>query len=177
VEPSDSVVVSPLSPMPRPAVQLLYVVVATAIVQVGLAAAHVLLGDGYPVSFELVNVIIPTIVETAVLATGTATAAASPLPLSNESRWLSNRRLTGRSLPPDKNQMMIRAATLGVIAVVLFGVLVFRLWALQVLHSITTLRRRTRTTCGSCRCRRRAARSWTARGRCWSRTPATCLPR
>ena len=68
VEPSDSVVVSPLSPMPRPAVQLLYVVVATAIVQVGLAAAHVLLGDGYPVSFELVNVIIPTIVETAVLA-------------------------------------------------------------------------------------------------------------
>ena len=37
--------------------------------------------------------------------------------------------------PPDKNQMMIRAATLGVIAVVLFGVLVFRLWALQVLHS------------------------------------------
>jgi penicillin-binding protein 2 len=37
--------------------------------------------------------------------------------------------------PPDKNQMMIRAATLGVIAVVLFGVLIFRLWALQVLHS------------------------------------------
>jgi penicillin-binding protein 2 len=37
--------------------------------------------------------------------------------------------------PPDKNQMMIRAAALGVIAVVLFGVLVFRLWALQVLHS------------------------------------------
>jgi cell shape-determining protein MreD len=69
VEPSDSVVVSPLPPMPpRPAVQLLYVVVATAIVQVGLAAAHVLLGDGYPVSFELFNVIIPTIVETAVLA-------------------------------------------------------------------------------------------------------------
>jgi len=62
------VVVSPLSPMPRPAVQLLYVVGATAIVQVGLAAAHVLLGDGYPVSFELFNVIIPTIVETAVLA-------------------------------------------------------------------------------------------------------------
>ena len=37
VEPSDSVVVSPHSPMPRPAVQLLYVVVATTIVQVGLA--------------------------------------------------------------------------------------------------------------------------------------------
>jgi penicillin-binding protein 2 len=37
--------------------------------------------------------------------------------------------------PPDKNQMMIRAAALGVIAVVLFGVLIFRLWALQVLHS------------------------------------------
>ena len=70
VEPSDSVVVSlhSHSPMPRPAVQLLYVVVATTIVQVGLAAAHVLLGDGYPVSFELFNVIIPTIVETAVLA-------------------------------------------------------------------------------------------------------------
>ena len=31
--------------------------------------------------------------------------------------------------------LALRAATLGVIAAVLLGVLVFRLWALQVLHS------------------------------------------
>ena len=69
VEPSEQRGrVAALADAAAPAVQLLYVVVATAIVQVGLAAAHVLLGDGYPVSFELVNVIIPTIVETAVLA-------------------------------------------------------------------------------------------------------------
>src|SRR5690242_14677554 len=37
--------------------------------------------------------------------------------------------------PPDQNQLVIRAAALGVLAAVLFGVLVFRLWALQVLHS------------------------------------------
>ena len=37
--------------------------------------------------------------------------------------------------PPDHNQLLLRAAALGVLAAVLFGVLVFRLWALQVLHS------------------------------------------
>jgi penicillin-binding protein 2 len=37
--------------------------------------------------------------------------------------------------PPDQNQLVIRAAALGLIAAILFGVLVFRLWALQVLHS------------------------------------------
>ena len=36
---------------------------------------------------------------------------------------------------PDRNQLVIRAAALGVLAAVLFGVLLFRLWALQVLHS------------------------------------------
>jgi penicillin-binding protein 2 len=36
---------------------------------------------------------------------------------------------------PDQNQLVIRAAALGVLAAVLLGVLVFRLWALQVLHS------------------------------------------
>jgi penicillin-binding protein 2 len=37
--------------------------------------------------------------------------------------------------PPDQNQLVIRAAALGLVAAVLFGVLIFRLWALQVLHS------------------------------------------
>jgi penicillin-binding protein 2 len=36
---------------------------------------------------------------------------------------------------PDPNQLVLRAAALGVIALLLFGVLVFRLWALQVLKS------------------------------------------
>jgi penicillin-binding protein 2 len=36
---------------------------------------------------------------------------------------------------PDPVPLALRAATLGVIAAVLLGVLVFRLWALQVLHS------------------------------------------
>jgi penicillin-binding protein 2 len=37
--------------------------------------------------------------------------------------------------PPDQNQLVIRAAALGLVAAVLFGILIFRLWALQVLHS------------------------------------------
>jgi penicillin-binding protein 2 len=36
---------------------------------------------------------------------------------------------------PDPNQLVLRAAALGVFALLLFGVLVFRLWALQVLQS------------------------------------------
>jgi penicillin-binding protein 2 len=36
---------------------------------------------------------------------------------------------------PDPNQLVLRAAALGVVALLLFGVLVFRLWALQVLKS------------------------------------------
>jgi cell division protein FtsI/penicillin-binding protein 2 len=76
--------------------------------------------------------------------------------------------------PPDKNQMMIRAATLGVIAVVLFGVLVFRLWALQVLHSDHYVAQANQN---DVRQLPLPARSRTARGRCWSRTPAMCWPR
>ncbi|HYW29064.1 MAG TPA: hypothetical protein VE824_04590, partial [Gaiellales bacterium] len=37
--------------------------------------------------------------------------------------------------PPDQNQLVIRAAALGLVAAILFGILIFRLWALQVLHS------------------------------------------
>src|SRR5437764_69356 len=37
--------------------------------------------------------------------------------------------------PPDQNALVIRAAALGLIAAGLFAVLIFRLWALQVLHS------------------------------------------
>jgi penicillin-binding protein 2 len=36
---------------------------------------------------------------------------------------------------PDRGSLAVRAAALGVVAAVLFGVLLFRLWALQVLHS------------------------------------------
>ena len=68
VEPSDMAVVPTVPQMPRRTVQVLYVVAAAAIVQVGLAAVHVLLGDGYPVSFELFNVIIPTVIETGLVA-------------------------------------------------------------------------------------------------------------
>ena len=49
VEPSDSVVVSPLSPMPRPAVQLLYVVVATVDPVAGkVATSYIGGGSGRP---------------------------------------------------------------------------------------------------------------------------------
>jgi penicillin-binding protein 2 len=36
---------------------------------------------------------------------------------------------------PERGPLLVRAAMLGVVAAVLFGVLLFRLWALQVLHS------------------------------------------
>jgi hypothetical protein len=68
VEPSDSVAVSPHSPMPRPAVQLLYVVVADDHRPGRPGRCPRAAGRRYPVSFELFNVIIPTIVETGVLA-------------------------------------------------------------------------------------------------------------
>jgi penicillin-binding protein 2 len=40
-----------------------------------------------------------------------------------------------REPEPDGTKLALRAATLGIVALVLFGVLVFRLWALQVLRS------------------------------------------
>ena len=40
-----------------------------------------------------------------------------------------------RDPAPDRGSLAVRAAALGVVAAVLFGVLLFRLWALQVLHS------------------------------------------
>ena len=40
-----------------------------------------------------------------------------------------------REPEPDPLPLALRAATLGVVAAVLLGVLLFRLWALQVLHS------------------------------------------
>src|SRR5262249_48444377 len=68
VEPSEPGVVPVAPQMPRRIVQVLYVVAASAIVQVGMAGVNVLLGDGYPVSFELFNVIIPTVIETGLIA-------------------------------------------------------------------------------------------------------------
>jgi hypothetical protein len=54
--------------VPRPPIQFAYVVAAVGLMQVALAMAHVLLGDNYPVRYELSNVIVPTIVDTAVAA-------------------------------------------------------------------------------------------------------------
>ena len=127
---------SPHAPMPRSAVQLaVRGGGARRSCRSAWPLAHVLLGDGYPVSFEL------------------SQRRSSPRSSRRRCwRWYCCRCCAASSAyrtradgypitanrpepPPDKNQMMIRAATLGVIAVVLFGVLLFRLWALQVLHS------------------------------------------
>lgn len=67
VEPGDQVVPTVTTP-PRPSAQLAYVVAATVLVQVATAAAHVLLGDSYPVRYELTTVIIPTIIDTTLAA-------------------------------------------------------------------------------------------------------------
>jgi rod shape-determining protein MreD len=67
VEPGDQVVQTVATP-PRPSAQLAYVVAATVLVQVATAAAHVLLGDSYPVRYELTTVIIPTIIDTTLAA-------------------------------------------------------------------------------------------------------------
>jgi rod shape-determining protein MreD len=66
-EPGDQVVPTIPSP-PRPSAQLAYVVAATVLVQLATAAAHVLLGDSYPVRYELTTVIIPTIIDTTLAA-------------------------------------------------------------------------------------------------------------
>jgi cell shape-determining protein MreD len=68
LEPSEPVVGPSGPPLPpRPALQFVYVVAAAA-VQVGLALAHVLLGDSYPARYELGSVILPTLIQTAVAA-------------------------------------------------------------------------------------------------------------
>jgi cell shape-determining protein MreD len=67
VEPGDQVVATLPSP-PRPAVRVAYVLAAAVLVQFATAAAHVLLGDSYPVRYELSTVIVPTIVDTALAA-------------------------------------------------------------------------------------------------------------
>jgi rod shape-determining protein MreD len=66
-EPGDQVVPTMPSP-PRPSAEFAYVVAATVLVQVATAAAHVLLGDSYPVRYELTTVVIPTIIDTALAA-------------------------------------------------------------------------------------------------------------
>jgi cell shape-determining protein MreD len=69
LEPSEQALGPIGSPLPpRPALQFVYVVAATAAVQVGLALAHVLLGDSYPARYELSSVIVPTLIQTAVAA-------------------------------------------------------------------------------------------------------------
>ena len=66
-EPGDQVVATIPTP-PRPSAQLAYVVAATVLVQIATAAAHVLLGDSYPVRYEFTTVIIPTIIDTTLAA-------------------------------------------------------------------------------------------------------------
>ena len=67
VEPSDSVI-APVAAPPAPALQYVYVFGAAVIVQAGLGAAHLLLGDGYPLRYALVQIALPTVVETTVVA-------------------------------------------------------------------------------------------------------------
>ena len=62
-------VVSPATPHPHsPLKQFAYVVAGVAIVQVGLALAHSLLGDSYPLQTAFTSVVVPTVLETAVAA-------------------------------------------------------------------------------------------------------------
>ena len=68
-----------------------------------------------------------------------------------------------REPEPDGTKLAVRAATLGIVAAVLFGVLVFRLWALQVLRSATTSLRRTPERGAHITSRRSAATSSTQR--------------
>jgi hypothetical protein len=68
VEPSDGVVVPATPGPPNLARQYAHVFVAAAIVQIGLGAAHVLLGDGYPLRYTLTQIAVPTVVETTVVS-------------------------------------------------------------------------------------------------------------
>jgi threonine/homoserine efflux transporter RhtA len=59
----------PTAPQPLSArVQFAYVLAGTVIVQVGLALAHSLLGDSYPLRTAFSTVVVPTVIETAVAA-------------------------------------------------------------------------------------------------------------
>ena len=74
---------------------------------------------------------------------------------------------------PDPVPLALRAATLGVIAAVLLGVLLFRLWALQVLHSdqyVAAAAQNSVRTIDDAVAARRDPRP--QRPRCSSRTPA-----
>lgn len=68
LQPKEQVVM-PTAPQPLSArVQFAYVLAGTVIVQVGLAFAHSLLGDSYPLRTALSTVVVPTVIETAVAA-------------------------------------------------------------------------------------------------------------
>ena len=68
LQPADQVV-TPTPPQPlSPLVQFAYVVAGCLIVQVGLALAHSLLGDSYPLRIAFSTVVVPTVIETAVAA-------------------------------------------------------------------------------------------------------------
>ena len=67
-------------------------------------------------------------------------------------------------------QLAFRVAVIGGVALVMFAMIFFRLWYLQVLSGDNYVRRRSTTACARSRSRRRAARSWTATGRRSSRT-------
>ena len=61
-------------------------------------------------------------------------------------------------------QLAFRVAVIGGVALVMFALIFFRLWYLQVLSGDKYQARPTTTACARSRCRRRAARSWTATG-------------
>jgi rod shape-determining protein MreD len=68
LQPTEQVVV-PTAPQPLSApAQFAYVLAGTVIVEVGLAFAHSLLGDSYPLRTAFSTVVFPTVVETAVAA-------------------------------------------------------------------------------------------------------------
>ncbi len=69
VEPAEAV--GPV-PAPPPAVppllQFAYVIAGATLVQIGMVVLQVMLGEGTPVAFALTQVVIPTILETALVA-------------------------------------------------------------------------------------------------------------
>ena len=95
-----------------------------------------LVGEGLPASASSsTQVIIPTVLETALIALRAAAAAAVGSSPSGSESMLLQPPQPRREPEPDGTKLALRAATLGIVALLLFGVLVFRLWALQVLRS------------------------------------------
>ena len=97
---------------------------------------QVLLGFGYDLGYLVWHQIVPSLLQTTLPRSDPAAAPAPPVPTDPDAtRCICSARRLGPSRRPTRVPLALRAATLGVIAAVLLGVLLFRLWALQVLHS------------------------------------------